>query len=279
MDLWVVAAATGAGYVAKYWRNLTSKETESSSESLSSYSIDEQPEPRNLLQRKRDQTNPFWRLAGKHDRDGFLLHEEDFSGVTIPNNSRRQGENNENLNLLSVTSFSQVFADNESFRVIGNGMQGKINLSDASGHLRSSYHGNYLEPLDSTQSSLRAQLYREYVELEEYVYNSVPSQPRPTLRPLLLTDGRQIISRASRDFIAENEMPLLPKKLKNGIRKRSRRFSMTRESIQPFHSQGYPLFKFEFYTSSIIYPNISCLINIMLFGMRIVSKIHMRSCH
>ncbi|ESR51162.1 hypothetical protein CICLE_v10033781mg [Citrus x clementina] len=142
MDLWAVAAATGAGYVAKSWRNLTSKETESSSESLSLYSIDEQPEPRNLLQRKQDQTNPFWRLAGKHDRDGFLLHEEDFSGVTISNNSQRQGENNENLNLLSVTSFSQVLADNENFRVIGNGMQGKINLSDASGHIRSSYHGN-----------------------------------------------------------------------------------------------------------------------------------------
>lgn len=142
MDLWAVAAATGAGYVAKYWRNLTSKETESSSESLSLYSIDEKPEPRNLLQQKQDQTNPFWRLAGKHDRDGFLLHEEDFSGVTITNNSQRQGENNENLNLLSVTSFSQVLADNENFRVIGNGMQGKINLSDASGHIRSSYHGN-----------------------------------------------------------------------------------------------------------------------------------------
>lgn len=142
MDLWAVAAATGAGYVAKSWRNLTSKETESSSESLSLYSIDEQPEPRNLLQRKQDQTNPFWRLAGKHDRDGFLLHEEDLSGVTITNNSQRQGENNENLNLLSVTSFSQVLADNENFRVIGNGMQGKINLSDASGHIRNSYHGN-----------------------------------------------------------------------------------------------------------------------------------------
>lgn len=214
MDLWVVAAATGTGYVAKYWRNLRSKETESSSETFSLYSIHEKSESRNLLQQKRDQTNPLWRLAGKHDRDGFLLHEEDFSGVTSTLNSQRQGENNENLKLLSVTGFPRVLADNENFGVIGNGMEGKINLSDASGHIRSSYHENYLEPLDSTQSTLSAQLYREYVEIEEYVYNSVPSQPRPTVRPLLLTDGRQIISRVSRDFIAENEMPLLSKKLK-----------------------------------------------------------------
>lgn len=157
-------------------------------------------------------------------------------------------------------------------------MEGKINLSDASGHIRSSYHENFLEPLDSTQSTFRAQLYGEYVEIEEYVYNSVSSQPRPTVRPLLLTDGSQIISRVSRDFVAENEMPLLSEKLKNNIRRRSRRFSMTRESIQPFHSQGYASSKFEFYTSSITYPNLSCLINLMLFGMRMVSKIYMKSC-
>lgn len=180
--------------------------------------------------------------------------------------------------MLSVTSFSQLLADKENFRVVGNGMQGKINFSDASGHLRSSYHGNYLEPLDSTQSSLRAQLYRVYVELEQYVHNSLPSQLRPKARPLLLTDGCQIISRPSRAFIAENEMPLLSKKLENDIRKQSRRLSVTRESIQPFHSQGYALFKFEFYTSSIIYPNMSCLMNIILSEMKMVSKIHTKSC-
>lgn len=249
MDLWVVAAATGAGYVAKYWRNLTSNETEPSSESFSLYSIHGQSDSRNLLQQIRDQTNPLRRLAGKQDRDYIFLAGEDLTGDTTTNNSnsQRQVESYENFNLLSLTSFPPALAENENFRLIGNGMEGKSNFSDISGHLRSKYYGNYLEPIDSIESSLghRAQLYREYVEIEEYEYNSLPSQPTPTVRPLLLTDGRRIISRSSRDFRAENEKQLLSGKLKTDIRRRFRRFSMTRESIRSFHSQGCALFMFE----------------------------------
>ncbi|XWS47928.1 hypothetical protein CRYUN_Cryun13aG0028200 [Craigia yunnanensis] len=45
-----------------------------------------------------------------------------------------------------------------------------------------------------------AQLYMQHVKMEEYILSSLPSTPTPILRPLLITDGRRIISRASGDF-------------------------------------------------------------------------------
>ncbi|KAL8035402.1 hypothetical protein ABFS82_12G091900 [Erythranthe guttata] len=66
MDLWVIAAAAGAGYVAKNLQNLSldTKETliGSSSSSSSKYSYNFRSESRNLLQQLRDRTCPLRRL-------------------------------------------------------------------------------------------------------------------------------------------------------------------------------------------------------------------------
>ncbi|KAJ0038585.1 hypothetical protein Pint_23498 [Pistacia integerrima] len=258
MDLWVVAAATGAGYIAKYWRNLKSNDRETSSASFSLDSIYRQSESRNLLQQIRDQTSPLRRLAGEQlDIDGLFIHGKDFIGFTT---TQRQVENNDDYNLLSLTSFPPLLKENENFQGNGNGMEGKSNFSDVSRHLRSRYYGNFLEPLelDSLENSLRAQLLMEYAAMEEYVHSSVPEQSIPTVRPLLLTDGSRIISRAScdsnremqlqngeyklqsEDGLEQNEMQLLQRKLKQEIRRRSRRFSVMRDGTQTFHSEGLP---------------------------------------
>ncbi|XVF11792.1 hypothetical protein REPUB_Repub08aG0058400 [Reevesia pubescens] len=61
-------------------------------------------------------------------------------------------------------------------------------------------YGHLLKPLSSLDSCLMAQLYMQHVKMEEYILSSLPSPPTPILRPLLITDGSRIISRASGDF-------------------------------------------------------------------------------
>ncbi|KAL5826257.1 hypothetical protein ACOSQ4_018054 [Xanthoceras sorbifolium] len=237
MDLWVVAAATGAGYIAKYWKNLLSKEGQTSSQSFSFYSIHRQSESSNLLEQIWHQSTPLQRLALKQlNRHGFFMDEKEFAGSTCDYDSH------ENYNLLPLTSFPPGLYENESSRTIGNEREGKSKyFSDISRHLRSRYYGNFIEPLESLESRLEAQLCREYVTMEEYVYSSLPS---PAVRPLLLTDGNQIISRAGLDFKGEiqlesrecrlqsrvgfekNEKQSSTRKMRNSIRKGS----MTRDS-------------------------------------------------
>lgn len=255
----MVAAATGAGYIAKYWKNLLSKEGEtSSSQSFSFYSIHRQSDSSNLLKQIWDQSTSLQRLALKQlARDGFFVDEKSLAAVTSSDS-----DSHENYNLLSSTGFPQEVYENESSQRIGNGMEGKIKyFSDTSRPLRSRYYGNFLEPLDSLESCLEDQLCREYVTMEEYAYSLLPT---PAVRPLLLTDGNRIISRASLDFkgdvqlesreyrphnqvgYEEDERQLLARKLKKDIRKPSRRFSMMRDPGQAFKfsSQCYLLFMF-----------------------------------
>lgn len=274
MDLWVVAAATGAGYIAKYWRNLTSNDRETSSASSSFDSIYRKSESRNLLQQIRDQTNPLRRLADEQlDVDGLFIH------------GKRQVENNDDYNLLSLTSSPTLLRENENLQGIGNGMEGKNNFSDVSRHLRSSYCGNFFEPLelDSLESSLTVQRLMEYAAMEEYVCNSLPEECIPTARPLLLTDWSRIINRAScdpnckmrlqngeymlqsEDGLEQNEMQLLQRKLQQESRRQSRRLSMMRKTSQPFFSQGCFL-SFRFYTAlmSIASQELNCIFSTSL---------------
>ncbi|KAK4833168.1 hypothetical protein QYF36_006102 [Acer negundo] len=220
MDLWVVAAATGAGYVAKYWKNLLSKEGETSSQSFSLY---RQSESSNLLKQIWDQSTPLQRLALKQlDGDGFLRDEKDFTGAATSD----YDDTHEKYNLLSFTSFPPGSYENESSQRKGKSKY----FSDISTRLGSKYNGNFLEPLDSLETDLEAQLYRGYATMEEYVYSSLPS---PAVRPLLVTDRDRIISRGSQGGFDENERQLLTRNAKNDIQKRSRRLSTIRDSGFP----------------------------------------------
>ncbi|XP_038678511.1 uncharacterized protein LOC119979958 isoform X2 [Tripterygium wilfordii] len=69
------------------------------------------------------------------------------------------------------------------------------------GYLRPKYFpGHFVKPLNSIESCLMAQLPVEHADMEEYVLSAPPSPCRPTMRPLLVTNGSKIIGRARGDF-------------------------------------------------------------------------------
>ncbi|KAH6798703.1 hypothetical protein C2S51_035187 [Perilla frutescens var. frutescens] len=92
MDLWVVAAAAGAGYIAKNLQNFSDDKKESPS---LKYSYNVQPESRNFLQQLREKTCPLRRLARKRVEDDHFPDSDNNSDVKfseIGRSSSRDGE-------------------------------------------------------------------------------------------------------------------------------------------------------------------------------------------
>lgn len=84
MDLWVVAAAAGAGYMAKNLPNFSGDKKEGLGGGPSlKYSYNLQAESRNFLQQLRDKTCPLRRLAQKTVQDDAFLDLENHSEVKL----------------------------------------------------------------------------------------------------------------------------------------------------------------------------------------------------
>lgn len=234
MDLWVVAAATGAGYIAKYWQNLSTKEKEESPESYPIYANRGQSESYNSLQHIQDQNRPLRRLERNPlDKDVSLDKEDDseerFLDISrlgcdltpgVASTSGSYGEvlpnlgKSEDYNVLSLASVPLgLYGDGKrEFYDKSNDLLPDFTTGETSSFRRNNNRSRLLrtkpysysvKPLNSLESCLTAQLYKEHVKMEEYVLSSLPSPSMPTVRPLLVTDGSRIISRASTDFKAE----------------------------------------------------------------------------
>ncbi|KAF8399596.1 hypothetical protein HHK36_015465 [Tetracentron sinense] len=311
MDLWVVAAAAGAGYLAKYWQKF-SREGEGLSESFSGGSICEKPESPSLLQQLHDKSCPFPRMARRQPGEGVSSGREQVSegafsemaqfGDSTTEKATTSGSDGEafmNLgkrnvfNVFSLSSLPPGFSRNKNSQENGDDIKGKSEIGYNSGDILpqhstgeiDSFHqstrnrsslrikrsrGYSVKPLSSLESCLIAQLYREHAEMEEYVLSSLSSPSTPTVRPLFVTDGSRIISRASsasfsvRPESGENKLqkedrvssdktvlgvPPLPKigpmELPRKMKQKSSRLgrlscSSTRVSGQHFHSQESP---------------------------------------
>lgn len=164
----MVAAATGAGYAAKYCKNLVCKEGEVSSQSLSFCSVQRQSDYTNLLKQIWDQSTPLQRLAlRKLHKDGFFMDDgKDLAGSSS--------------NLHPLTGEKGSSQDTSKVK------EGKSNyFSDISRPLRSRYYGNSLEPLYSCQNCL-----------EDHLYSLLPNT---AARPLLLTEESEINSKNNAD--------------------------------------------------------------------------------
>ncbi|KAL3637893.1 hypothetical protein CASFOL_018341 [Castilleja foliolosa] len=175
MDVWVIAAAAGAGYVAQRFKKLTMGNY-NSSDSLS----------QNL------------EIASKS------LEEEMCRQREMASTSGSQGENLVTLDdfgnwdtFFDLNRLPSVMddADTSNSREIGVSCGFRRNRSS----LRSRrVNSRLIKPRTALESCLMAQLYKEHAEMEEYTY-SVESSQRSIVRPFLVADGNRVISRASHE--------------------------------------------------------------------------------
>ncbi|KAJ6970249.1 hypothetical protein NC653_034743 [Populus alba x Populus x berolinensis] len=227
MDLWVVGAAAAAGYIAKYWQNL-SKHRASSLELSSGTSTCEKPEtsssPFHKLIRRKQAEDTL--TNGRHFSDGGfsdMYHLDGASDTEAPSTSSF-GERivrlrtYDDCNVLSMSSLPPGFSVNENLKENEDGNGLNDNMDDNSGNpytgeldsfhcsgknsLRTKHSGSHVvKPFSSLDSCLMAQLYKEHARMEEYVLSALRS-PSTIMKPLLITDGTQIISRADRDSLS-----------------------------------------------------------------------------
>lgn len=229
MDLWVAVAAAAAGYFAKYWQNLPKDKASS----LGLSSVDsryEKPETssspfrRSTHRRKlREDVSPDRREAS----DGKFSHifkDDDASAAEVGSSRGFDCEkiegmvNYSNCNVLSISSLPPELLTNENLGGDGCGNGLGSNVSDDSGKPYTSQidvvpdsgrnrcplktkhtYRHFVKPLSSLESCLMAQLYNNQAKMEEYVLSFLPLPSSPSLRPLLVTDGTKLISRANRD--------------------------------------------------------------------------------
>lgn len=238
MDLWLVAAAAGAGYLVKYWQHLT-VERDGLSKSSSGDSNVEKTEPldcpfRRLKQRKKDCNYPSTSKGRASDvtfsdispPDGTLGLDEAsrdvFSGEKL-----ESSRNYQDLNVLSISNIqmgplgdenlkedvkgNELTSDDiESGDAIPDPCNGEMGCFSGSMKKRRSFRTKWLStcsitPVSSLDSCLMAQLYKEHAEMDEYVVTPLPSPSSPTMRKLFVTDGnRMIIKTHDGRFIAQN---------------------------------------------------------------------------
>ncbi|OMO53149.1 hypothetical protein CCACVL1_28851 [Corchorus capsularis] len=225
MDSWLVVAAAAAGYFAKYWQNI-SRDGNGFSEFSSGESS---------IVKASTGKSPFCKLGwgrklqedvsanGRKVSDIYRLNvasaaEVDSASVFDGQRVRSLG-NHTDQNVILPSSLAPGSSASLNLREDGCGegpsadsgvYSAKLSItrmhsiSDPTrkrSSLKSKYsYRHLLKPLSSLDSCLMAQLYTQHVKMEEYVLSSLPSPSTPTLRPLLITDGSRIISRASGDF-------------------------------------------------------------------------------
>ncbi|XP_074316446.1 uncharacterized protein LOC141652750 [Silene latifolia] len=223
MDLWVVAAAAGAGYLAKHWQNIFREKEGALGFSVGSSFLDE-PQSPSLIEILRERTNPLKELArtgsdiGKGDQSGELFVETSRRGREATcssdmNHGQEVGVHDDG-SANSEYVFSSGFGNDKNFEwnrgdfVLDADMSNipedstwKMGGSLASRRSRNTkrsrrLHLPFIKPRTSLDSCLMAQMHnRERNELEEYLLTPLSSPRTPALRPFLVSDGKRLISK------------------------------------------------------------------------------------
>lgn len=209
MDLWVVAAATGAGYLAKYWNRISNNSCSTLYKEDSKVVNSESP--------GRSFIRQAWRNGLCKDfppniyfLDGLLAGE--LASASI------RGLGSDNIGGYRTCSKSSVLSLSNLTLPISNEQSSNIDSDygsqshDFSAEFGPKYysagskislrtrhlHGHFIRPVSSLESCLLAQMCKEYAKLEEYVFSS-RSPPSTATRSFLVSDGSRIISRKSID--------------------------------------------------------------------------------
>nr|XP_043615230.1 uncharacterized protein LOC122587194 [Erigeron canadensis]XP_043615231.1 uncharacterized protein LOC122587194 [Erigeron canadensis] len=203
MDKWMVAVAAGAGYIAQHFKkNRQDGEQVTSKSSVEDVELESPKQP-------SDKKWPFRRLSR---RDSLKKDDSEVrSEVCVSEFDVEKGMVSGSYEGSSVFSASSLFPGFiGSGGILGDAERGRV--SEGKGELvnkpltpRSRMFlrsrrkiGVAFRPLSSLESCLRAQLHTEHVEMN-------PSMQ--TVRPFFVTDGSNVISRASGDsFVVQSNV-------------------------------------------------------------------------
>lgn len=218
MDIWVVAAAAGAGYIAQHWKNLLRNKhdlLESSTGSPSLVRNDSLTRMHQLLDKNCSSPveTPRKKL-GECAAERLAFHDPEVA-CTSSLAAERLGmsRDSDNFDLTSGLPSDEELRGDQGGSVCGNinelGYESShppsttelafsYGTSRKKSNLRSRRKiGHLIYPLNSLESCLMAQLYKEHGEVEDYIFSSNSSPWTPTARPFVVTDGSKIISRAN----------------------------------------------------------------------------------
>lgn len=233
MDLWVVATAAGAGYLAKYWQKLLrdgNRSSQMSSRNSSNEELGSLDHPFHQTERKTK--------ANGDIHEGEVLNGRDYVGsrFNVASTSGLDCEKMDNLgyyqdyNGLPVSNFPLELSMSNDLQTFGHRSSINVNVNDNMidqlpcsfsrelncfrptmrkiGSLRHKYsYGRFIRPLSSLESCVLSHLYKEHVEKEEYILHSFQSPSKSTMRRFVVNDGTRIVSRAVRDsFSVQVEM-------------------------------------------------------------------------
>ncbi|KAK6153469.1 hypothetical protein DH2020_013108 [Rehmannia glutinosa] len=233
MDVWIVAAAAGAGYVAQRLKNLNRgkhKCFDLSSENLNIIT----PESSITRTKVEDTSCPFRRLLrrknlGDETSKGREKAETARDSACVAETASTSGYEDENLLMQdNFASFSIVpnssslagFLNNEDVRESYEGIspseidEDLPNPSSSERGFSYGYRRNrssirsrrinsrFIKPQTSLESCLMAQLYDDHAEIEEYTYYADRLQ-KPNVRPFVVSDGSRIISTTPHENLSE----------------------------------------------------------------------------
>lgn len=223
MDVWIVAAAAGAGYVVQHLKNLSrgkNKWLDSSTENLNNV----RPQSSSVRHKLGDKSGPFRSpLSRKSFGEEMSNREGDNVCEAASDFEMTSTSGYRDENLVMGDSFMSAVPDSSSLAPFLDTEDSKgdwegrledftsdlsphpslseIGFSYSSRRKKSSlksrrFDSQFIKPQTSLESCLMAQLYEEHGESEEYALNPLG---RPILRPFLVSDGSRIISSAPRE--------------------------------------------------------------------------------
>ncbi|XP_022852159.1 uncharacterized protein LOC111373815 [Olea europaea var. sylvestris] len=225
MDLWIVAAAAGAGYIASNWQNF-SAEKEGLAEPTSKISL--RSESRNLLQQIRDRTCPMRRLARKKAQKDVISEESNDKDVNLLEMDRLNGGNS--VAEIASSSSGSAFENIEGHEDHSGAWLTKLSPVHIVGE---SYVEN--SGCDCAESCNFHRFSKN--KLIRMCCGYSMRSLNPSEMPAFVTDGRQIIRSLSNDLpVVEVEQGKEGARRENGAFLKGNDSSMTSSSLKQFES-------------------------------------------
>lgn len=195
MDIWVVAAAAGAGYIAQHWKDLLKSRHDFSESSLKSPSFlrtDSLPRMQEVLDSNCSSPveTPRMKLGERNDQKVAST-----SSLAGENLGMSCGSICDDINEPGYESLLPQSTTELAFCYGGNARRkSSLRSRRKIGHL--------IKPLNCLESCLMAQLYKEHGEVEDYIFSSNSSPWTPAVRPFVVTDGSRIINRGTSNSLS-----------------------------------------------------------------------------